>query len=53
MEDNMHLVDFDLYCPACKHVNKDQNEEPCETCLSIAARANSHKPEKWEENDGK
>ena len=51
MEDNLHIVSFDMYCPSCKYVNKDQNEEPCDTCLSIPARENSRKPEKWEEND--
>lgn len=45
----MHIVSFDMYCPYCKHVNVNENEEPCETCLSIAARPNSRKPEKWEE----
>lgn len=49
MEENMKLVEFDLYCPVCKHFSKDQNEEPCESCLSVPARANSHKPERWEE----
>lgn len=47
--ENKHIVEFDMYCPACKHYKKDQNEEPCSTCLSIPARENSRKPEKWEE----
>ena len=52
MESNLHIVSFDMYCPSCKNVNKSQNEEPCDTCLSIPAREDSRKPEKWEENDG-
>lgn len=51
MNDNLHIVNFDLYCPACKHFNKNQNEEPCDTCLSVPARKDSRKPEKWEEPD--
>ena len=51
MEDNLHIVSFDMYCPSCKYVNKKENEEPCDTCLSIPARESSRKPEKWEEND--
>ena len=50
-EENMHIVEFDMYCPACKHFKEDQNEEPCDTCLSIPARMGSRKPEKWEEPD--
>ncbi len=52
MEDNMHLVNFDMYCPGCKHFTKSENEEPCESCLTVPARKDSHKPERWEENDG-
>lgn len=49
MEDNLKIVDFAMYCPACKHVNKKENSHPCNECLSVSARINSHKPEKWEE----
>lgn len=49
--EQMHLIEFDMYCPACKHYNKDQNEEPCCECLKVPARENSRKPERWEEAD--
>lgn len=46
--ENKHLVEFDMYCPACKHVKKKEDEEPCSECLKVAARENSRKPERWE-----
>lgn len=48
-EDNIKIVDFDLYCPSCKSYLIDEDNEPCATCLETPARENSHKPEKWEE----
>lgn len=50
MEDeNIKFVEFDKYCSQCKHYDVLETEEPCNGCLTIAARANSHKPEKFEE----
>lgn len=48
MDDNTKLVDFALYCPMCKHNGKKESEEPCDECLEVPARRNSHKPERWE-----
>lgn len=50
-QENLHIVNFDMYCTSCKHVNVPENEEPCDTCLSIPARQDSRKPEKWEEQE--
>ena len=25
---HMHLVEFDMYCPSCKHVKVKQEDEP-------------------------
>lgn len=49
MEDNMKIVDFGKYCITCKYEKLKESESPCDECLSITARMNSHKPEKWEE----
>lgn len=51
MENQLHIVEFDMYCPACKHCKRKETEEPCNTCLSISARPDSRKPEKWEEQE--
>ena len=40
-------VDFEKYCPLCKHQKKDGNSEPCDECLNVPARQYSHKPEKF------
>ena len=42
------LVEFEKYCPKCKHWKKKEDEAPCRDCVSVAARAFSHKPEKFE-----
>ena len=47
-ENNLHIVEFDKYCSTCKYYKKDQAEDPCHVCLTISARENSRKPEKWE-----
>lgn len=46
-------VFFDVYCPTCKYKDDpdDGFKEPCNECLTIPARENSHKPEKWEGKD--
>lgn len=46
--ENEHIVEFDKYCPTCKYEKVYQAKNPCNICLSIPARENSRKPEKWE-----
>lgn len=47
--DNLKHVNFDAWCPTCKHYSTEETEEPCNECLTNPAREYSHKPEKWEE----
>lgn len=53
MDDNMKIVEFNKYCYICKYKDKDESEEPCAECLSISARLNSYKPEKFKEEKKK
>lgn len=50
MEDNMKEVYFNLYCNQCKHKDLDDTKDPCNECLSIPGRPNSHKPFYFEED---
>ena len=52
MDCGMKLVDFDKYCQLCKHQKKDGQEYPCDECLSVPARENSHVPERFQKKDG-
>lgn len=40
------IVDFEK-CKTCKNYGLDQKMEPCNECLSVPARENSHKPINW------
>lgn len=48
----LKIVDFDKYCGTCKHREEDPDieESPCDVCLSIPAREDSRRPEKYEED---
>lgn len=46
---NYKEVYFHQYCPKCKFKDVDEVEDPCNECLTMFARENSHKPEKFEE----
>lgn len=51
MNTNQHFVDFTM-CTKCKYKDVDLNEEPCFTCLGVAAREDgSRKPVKFEEKE--
>lgn len=43
------IVDFATYCKKCKHLDKKEDETPCDECLKISARIGSKKPERWVE----
>lgn len=47
MEEKEHIVDFERYCKTCRHEKRSGDDYPCYVCLSIPARMNSRKPEKW------
>lgn len=50
--DELKFVDFDAYCPHCQYADKSESDDPCDECLSIPARYNSHKPEKYKDKEG-
>lgn len=37
-------VRFDIYCPKCKHYEKDASEDPCWECLNRGFNYDSQKP---------
>ena len=43
----MKIVDFNKYCPSCKYYKESEKESPCNDCLTVSARKNSHKPLKY------
>lgn len=45
------IVLFELYCPKCKYHDKSASTDPCNSCLGVAGRVDSHKPEKYEEKE--
>lgn len=46
------LVRFDIWCPKCKHFNKQEEDDPCVDCLLESANFESTKPVKFEEKEG-
>ena len=51
MEDGYKEVYFNIYCKLCKHIRKDEDEEPCHECLDNSVNLYSHQPVKFEEDD--
>lgn len=49
MVGDMKLVEFENWCPKCKHINVEETEEPCNECLTYPSAEDSHKPIKFEE----
>lgn len=47
---DLKIVFFYIYCPACKHLKVPGEKEPCATCLDEPVNMNSHKPVKFEED---
>lgn len=48
---NQKLVEFDKWCPKCKW--KDASDAPspdipCDECLEVAAREDSHIPDRYD-----
>lgn len=44
MDYDYKLVRFDLYCKDCKYRKLNENEEPCNECLTHAVNLHSRKP---------
>lgn len=42
------FVNFEEYCPQCKHELNKEHEEPCDECLMEPVNQYSHKPVKFE-----
>lgn len=38
------IVEFDKWCSKCEHENKNENESPCDICLSEPVNTDSRKP---------
>lgn len=51
MEYDYKEVRFDQYCDSCKFVKNEQEDTPCDECLSEPANLHSHKPVKYIEKD--
>lgn len=51
--DDYLIVDFDKYCPKCKHESKGMFDKPCFGCLGEPVNLHSHKPVKFEEKEKK
>ena len=49
MEDVYKEVYFDQYCKTCKHWDKKECEEPCDSCLTVPANLYSHQPVNYKE----
>ena len=49
----MKIVEYDEYCHTCKNFLKEENEEPCWTCLDNPVNEDSHKPTEYEPKDSK
>lgn len=45
MSNNVKFVDYFRYCASCEHWDKQESESPCDECLELPAREDSHKPE--------
>lgn len=49
MEYREKIVEFEKYCPKCKHKDVVESEIPCAECLDEAVNTDSHKPVRFEE----
>ena len=48
-ETDNRMVRYDLWCDKCKHKTINENDEPCEECLSNPINTHTEKPVKFEE----
>ena len=53
MQNNEKMIFFEKWCTRCKHEAVNENEEPCESCISSPVNENSRKPIKFEEKENK
>lgn len=50
---NFHIVEFEQYCPKCKHYEKSAAESPCWECLDQPVNEDSKRPLYFEEGETK
>ena len=48
-----HIVQFEEYCPKCKHFTKLETEDPCWTCLTNPVNEDSVRPTEFKERKEK
>ena len=48
-EDLYKFVDYDIYCPKCKHCDVPEEDDPCDECMTWPINLNSSKPLNFEE----
>ena len=51
MEIKEQFVEFDKFCPKCKHYKKLESEEPCWECLNEPYNLYTNRPVKFEEEE--
>ncbi len=44
------IVEYEKYCPKCKHFALDDADDPCNECLTEPVNLYSHKPINFEES---
>lgn len=49
----MKEVDFEKYCNLCVYKLLSENQDPCDDCLAVPAREDSHKPEYFKQDPDK
>lgn len=49
--ENLKEVYFYKYCDTCKHRNTNDADNPCDDCLAIPGREDSHKPFYYEKDE--
>ena len=47
------MVDFEKWCPKCKHNDVAENMIPCAYCMETSIREYTDKPDKFEEKKGR
>lgn len=49
MSEEYREVDFEQYCPKCKHEKMEETKEPCNGCLGEPVNHQSSKPTMYKE----
>lgn len=50
--ENDKEVWFHEYCPQCKYYETESTDDPCNECLTMGSRINTHKPLMYKEDKG-